>query len=144
MALLPVIKTGDAVIELSALAEYPAVLKADGVLHEEVVNAPFTVDVGVDRFTLSCDRSQFPDTDDSVIKCRAEASYDGGKTWELLASFSTRGGVSIAPDGTVQPSSWVSVPFKQPENPNRMVRTWMIPLKTLTTKLECIFHKESA
>ena len=141
MALLPEIKAGDVVLEMSPLAEYEAVLKSDGVLHEEVFNTPFPVAVGVDRFTLSCDRSQFPDTDEAVIKCKAEASYDGGNSWELLAAFTTIGGESIAPDGTVQTTSWMTVPFKQPTNPNRMARTTMIPIKTVTTKMECICHK---
>lgn len=141
MAFMPVMGPLDMVLEEQPLATYEAVLKPDGVLHEEILNEPFAVDVGVDAFTLSCDRDQFPDTPDLVIKCRAEASYDGGITWELLAAFRTIGGGAIAPDGTVQPTTWIRVPFKEPENPNRMVRTTMIPIKTVTTKMECICHK---
>ena len=141
MAIKPVMGKDDVMKEEQPLATYEAVLKADGVRHEEIFNAPFAVDVGVDSFTLSCDRDQFPDTGDLVIKCRAEASYDGGETWELLAAFTACGGESTAPDGTLQTTSWLNVPFKEPNNPNRMVRTTMVPIKTVTTKMECVCHK---
>lgn len=102
--------------------------------HVEVMTEPVIVPAGARLFTLKADRSQFPDMpDDRALKCRAEISFDGGKSWQLLASFSANGGDLKNEDGSVLTETWITVEMVRPELDNRVVRVTMTPMMDVKT-----------
>ncbi len=127
-------------------AVYPAELDPadpNGQLHLAKEAPPFALPPGADAFTLSCDRMQFQNDPALIVKCRAYISFDGGQSRRLLCSFTTTGGAVPTADGLgVSAVSAVTVyPIAEANNPNRLIYTQLIPLKTLRTSVSALCRK---
>lgn len=108
-----------------------------------VVDGPvLAVPVGANHYTLRIDRSALADNGSEVIDCWSDISYDNGKTWQQLSfRFRALGGAITMPGADVLQFSSVFGPIAQPDNPNRLVQTHMIPLTGINTKAEVIFDQ---
>lgn len=81
-----------------------------------------------DHFVIYCDRSDFPDTPDSVIKVRADLLMPDGSL-QFISSFTTCGGKLIRPNGQVETTSSWSVPSEPA--PGRVVKVTAVILKDI-------------
>ena len=115
--------------------KYIAELDEGGVLHKELEAKPFQLAVGADVITLTIPRTGLPDTKENVIKCRAYISYDAGLNWEILIGFSTCGG------DIGNTESGATIGLRQPGNPDRRVKCTMIPLQTISAKIDVAVYK---
>lgn len=127
--------TLDAPLEAFKSQVYAEKLDAGGVLHEVLEAEPFDIPDDADHFTLVAQRHDFSKADGKLaIKCRAEISLDGGKTWQLLVAFTALGGDVLDPQGDIATES--SVAIRLPKGQGRLARTQLIPLKEISTAVE--------
>lgn len=131
-------------------SDYTAILKPDGVLHEEVFGEVFEIPADATRFKIAVDRTNFPPVVTEpvpVLKARADFSLDGGVTWQLLCSFSTLNGPAyhqlrdgngnVIGQGAEKFESSVDIGVPGVGSEGRLIRTCIIPLVPLRTELRC-------
>lgn len=74
------------------------------------------VPVGVKRAAIRLYRDNWPDTGGNIVSFSLDVSFDGGSTWEFLASATAAGG---EPNGI---ESKIGVLLKDDQNNQRRVR----------------------
>ena len=136
-------------IEVFPAADYESVPVGNG-RHRELFSDPLVAPLEANRFFLGCDRLWDEAADDGeqfAIKCRAEISYDGGKTWALLVAFCAPSVHGIGPDGYPPKQSWMTHPIghgmTESDNPQRLVRVSFVPIQTIRTRVWGAFTKAS-
>lgn len=125
----------------SAFAEqdFSARLQRDGVLHEVVESEIFKVEDGATGVVVSYECKDMPvDEKINVLKVRVLISYDDGEAWQLLFSFTARGGVPVWPEdsGMTGSRSFVSHPIHRPRVTGRLLKVEWIPLVPLRSDLD--------
>lgn len=133
-------------------SDYASILKADGVLHEEVFGQTYEIPPEANMFEFVVDRKGFPKVDGNselVIKVKAELSLDSGQTWELLCAGTTTNAPVYNPlldgNGNVigrgdERFDWHGfVGIRGRGMQGRLVRAFIVPIKGLRTSLTCRF-----
>lgn len=145
-AVLAISTTADTASTAFDPAQYTAKLDASGDLHEVIDGPVYKVPLGCDLYTFTADRSAFPDAKAgvSVVKYRADVSFDGGQTWQLLLGYDAPGGACLDPNGNVATVNQWTHGIPQPNNPNRQVRLSMTPLVDLKTDMQVTFSTSKA
>lgn len=144
------------------MADYTAKLDQGGVKHVEIVSDPVQVPLGATHCDVLAQNDGWPEPKDAegkqqlVVKLRAELSLDGGLTFspkpsgERVWPFGifplgcTRVGGPV-PLGKPNTVGVINIPLPEPNNPNRMIRTTLIPLRgTITTGVSAKFTVQQA
>lgn len=135
-AVLEIAPLENAAAEIAPLTDYVAV--PDGDRHEVVDGPVFKVPQTADWFAMRCTRANMPIDPTYCLKLRALLSFDGGQTWQFLAAIRIGGGDAYDKGGVLSPHSWINTPMPVVGR-DRLVRIEIIPVKDVSTMIECIF-----
>ena len=123
---------GSEPLSLLAKADYVAIADAERPgMHVRMECGDVLVGDDAQMFTLWCDRSAFPKTQDRVFKMRADIRLPDG-SWQLLCSFTAAGGEFRNADGYVAQTSSATVGL--PPGKGRVVRVSAVALKDVNTE----------
>ena len=92
-------------------------------------------------FQIFIDKSQWRRTREDLIAYRADISYDGGVTWELLVHSTDCGDLCIGLDGKPVTMIVTNALMRDVQNPDRRVVVTMSRSEQLRTRLE-VFTRE--
>lgn len=114
-----VIKAGKKLM-LNQIIEIGAAIVPEG----RMVYGPFAVQQGVTAIDVFIDSSQHSNQS-VLVKCGVEASYNGGTTWQDVASLERFGGPINDEHGEPLNKFDLSAGIDQPTNNNRKVRFFL-------------------